>query len=80
LRLKNEKTPEVIITDADINTWFPGDNLYDDGIFIPRNISSGEYELQIAVVDVQSHQPKVKLAIQGIDHDGWYPLGKIDIR
>lgn len=80
LKLKNEQTSEVIITDADITSWFPGDNLYDDGLFIPRDIPAGNYDLQIAIVDRQSHQPKVKLAITGMNKEGWYPLGKIDIR
>jgi len=80
LRLKGEKGSEVIITDADINTWFPGDNLYDDGVFIPRDMSAGTYELQTAIVGVQSHEPEVKLAIKGRTEDGWYRLGKIEIR
>jgi hypothetical protein len=79
-RLKNEKRSEVIVTDADINTWFPGDNLYDDSIFIPRSMPSGLYQLQIGIVDRQSHEPKVNLAIKGRDSEGWYPLGKIEIR
>lgn len=80
LKFKNEQTSEVIITDADIKSWFPGDNLYDDGIFIPREMPAGRYDLQIAIVDRQSHDPKVRLAISGMNPDGWYPLGKIDIR
>ena len=80
LKLKNEQTSEVIITDTDITSWFPGDNLYDDGIFIPRDLPAGKYNLQIAIVDWQSHQPKVKLAIKGMNPEGWYPLGIIDIR
>jgi hypothetical protein len=80
LRFKNHQTSRVIITDADINTWFPGDNLFDDGIFIPRDMQAGKYEIQIAIVDQQEHKPKVKLAIKGMDEDGWYPLGMIDVR
>jgi len=80
LRLKNEQTSEVFITDADITTWLPGDNLYDDGIFIPHNIPAGNYKLQIAIVDLQHHQPKVRLAIGGMNPDGWYQLGELDVR
>lgn len=80
IRLINEKRSEVIITDADINSWFPGDNLYDDAIFVPRDMPSGIYQLQIGIVDPQSHEPKVKLAIEGRDKEGWYPVGKIEIK
>jgi hypothetical protein len=80
IRLTNEKRSEVIITDADINSWFPGDNLYDDAIFIPQDMPTGIYQLQIGIVDPQSHDPKLNLAISGRDTEGWYPVGKIEIK
>ncbi len=80
IRLTNEKRSEVIITDADINSWLPGDNLYDDAVFIPFDMPSGMYQLQIGIVDRQSHEPKVNLAIEGRDKEGWYSLGKMEIK
>jgi hypothetical protein len=80
LRLKNNKRLEVLITDADITTWLPGDNLYDDGVFVPFDTPPGEYNLQIGIVDIKSHAPKVNLAIEGRDNEGWYTIGKIIIK
>jgi hypothetical protein len=80
IRLTSEKRSSVMITDADITTWLPGDNLYDDGVFVPLDMPAGIYQLQIGIVDPQSHEPKVKLAIEGRENDGWYPLGKIEIK
>ena len=80
IRLTNEKRSEILITDADINSWFPGDNLYDDSIFIPRNMQPGKYQIQIGIIDCQSHKPKVNLAIKGRDTEGWYSIGKIEVR
>lgn len=79
VRLLNEEGCEVFITDADINSWFPGDNVYDDAIIIPWDMPAGNYQLQIGIVERQSHKPKVKLAIEGRDTEGWYSLGKIEI-
>jgi hypothetical protein len=79
IRLKNNRRTDVLITDADITTWFPGDNLYDDSIFVPPDTPSGEYTLQIGIVDSQSHEPKVNLAIEGRDSEGWYTVGKITV-
>jgi hypothetical protein len=79
LRLKNESRTEVLRTKADIRDWLPGDNLYDDAVFIPANVPAGEYDLGIALLDPHSGQPKVKLAIAGMGEDGWYSLGKIEI-
>jgi len=79
LRLKADQRTEVILTQANIRTWLPGDNLYDDAVVIPSEMPAGEYELQIGIVDPLSKEPRVKLAISGRDPDGWYPLGKIKI-
>ncbi|MGP8323477.1 MAG: DUF4832 domain-containing protein [Methanosarcinaceae archaeon] len=79
IRLKNEKRTHILVTKADIRTWLPGDNLYDDAVFVPPDMSAGEYILQIGIIDLQSHEPKVKLAIEGVDQDGWYTIGNINI-
>ena len=80
VKLKNQKRNEVMITDADITSWMPGDNLYDNSIFIPVDMPEGEYQLQIGIVDRQLLQPKVKLGIEGKDSEGWYTLGSISIK
>ena len=69
-----------MITDADITSWMPGDNIYDDAVFVPYDMPAGEYSLQVGIVDRQTHQPRVKLAIAGKDADGWYTIGKIKIQ
>jgi len=79
LRLKSNKT-EILITDADIRTWLPGDNLYDGEVNVPSDIPLGEFDLQIAILDKFSNQPKVNLAISGRQPDGWYYLGKIRVQ
>ena len=79
IRLTNETRSEVMITDADIITWLPGDIVYDNAVFVPLDMPNGEYKLQIGMIDPQSHEPKVKLAIEGMDQDGWYTIGDLKI-
>jgi len=79
LRLKGAGHSEVLETDADIRNWLPGDALYDDAVFIPADLPVGEYDLAIALIDPRTREPKVKLAIAGMEADGWYTLGKIRI-
>jgi photosystem II stability/assembly factor-like uncharacterized protein len=79
LRLRGEKRTEVLLTDADIRNWLPGDAVYDDAVFIPADLPAGRYDLQIGVLDPQTRRPKVKLAIEGIDGEGWYTLGGITV-
>lgn len=79
IRLKNEKKSAIMISNADITAWLPGDNVYDNDIFVPLDMPSGEYDLQVGIIDHQSHKPRVKLAMEGIDPEGWYTIGKMKI-
>lgn len=80
LRLKNGAGEQIMLTGADIRTWLPGDVVYDDAVFVPRALAAGRYDLDIAIVEESTRQPKVKLAIAGVKPDGWYALGSIEIR
>jgi hypothetical protein len=68
-----------LFTGADITAWLPGDNLFDGAVKVPANVPPGPYELGLALVDPQSQQPKLKLAIAGRDDEGWYAMGKIRV-
>lgn len=79
LRLKAGSQTELLFTGADITAWLPGDNLFDGAVNVPRNLPPGPYELALALVDLQSRQPRIKLAIAGRDDEGWYAMGKITV-
>ncbi len=79
LRLKGAGAERVVLTDADIRNWLPGDDIYDSAVFVPPGLPAGNYDLSIAIVDPVSHAPTVKLAIAGIEDNGWYPLGAIRV-
>lgn len=79
LRLKGTERSQVLVTDADIRNWLPGDNLYDDAVFVPGDLPPGRYELQIGLLDPARAAPQVKLAIAGLQQDGWYTLGEIAV-
>jgi len=79
LRLRNDDRKAVLVTDADLRSWLPGDNLYDTAVVVPADTAPGEYDLDLGVLDERTDEPKVKLAIAGRGPDGWYHLGKIDV-
>ena len=79
IRLRNERDSRMLITTADISSWLPGDNLYNDGVFIPWDMPAGDYDLQIGMIDPLSQKPVIELAIEDRDVDGWYSLGKIKV-
>ncbi|MGE5645657.1 MAG: DUF4832 domain-containing protein [Acidobacteriota bacterium] len=80
LRLSNAQKTTVLKTGADIRKWLPGDAIYDDAVFVPNNMPAGEYDFSLALLDPATDQPKVKLAIAGVEPDGWYKLGRITVR
>lgn len=80
LRLRSSERTKVLLTDADITNWLPGDSLFDSSVAIPADLPPGQYELEIALLDPQTKQPKVRLAIEGRGQEGWYQMGKIEVR
>ena len=79
LRLRNAQRAAVLLTDADITAWLPGDNMFDSTVTVPSDAPPGEYELALALLDPLTQLPKVRLAIDGRAEDGWYPLGKMKV-
>jgi len=79
LRLVSEHQSLVLPTDACVREWLPGDNIYDQTVFLPEQLKEGIYELQVAVVDRWIFEPRIKLAIEGRQEDGWYRLGQIEL-
>jgi hypothetical protein len=79
VRLKNSQKTLVLPTCAELLNWLPGDIVYDEKLYIPFDMPSGTYQLEIAIVSPVSYEPRVKLAIEGINKEGWYPMGKVEV-
>ena len=50
-----------------------------DKLALPEDMPKGEYDLALGIVEENSREPVVRLAIKGRTADGWYPLGKLII-
>lgn len=79
VRIKSKEREEVYIGNPIIKEWLPGQFAYNDSFFVPADFPAGTCDVQIAIVDKQKHIPRVNLAIEGKQADGWYQLGKITI-
>ncbi|MEQ6120832.1 DUF4832 domain-containing protein [Reichenbachiella sp. MALMAid0571] len=79
IRLKNQEKTVVLPTDADIRTWLPGDILHDEKLYIPYDMPEGTYAIEVALVSPVSYEPRVKLAIAGVNKEGWYTMGEIQV-
>ena len=69
----------MIFPKINLKDWLPGDIVFDDAGFVPLDLPAGTYDLQIALVDRLKHKPRVLLAIEGKQDDGWYQLGQIKV-
>ena len=79
LRLKNGQNSEILLTGADITTWLPGDSLCDGTVNVPSGLPTGDYELDLALVDPLARTPRIKLPIEGRTPEGWYRMGAIRV-
>jgi hypothetical protein len=79
LRLVSGDQEIILPTNANIKDWLPGDIVYEDAVFIPRDAKPGIYELQIGILDRLLSAPRIRLANGGKTPDGWYILDKLEV-
>jgi len=53
--------------------------VYDSAIAVPYDLPAGKYQLRVALVCPETGVPKVQLAQEGRQADGWYALGEISV-
>lgn len=74
LRLSGGST-HLINADIDIKKWLPGSTTEKIVFDIPKNISSGEYNIELAIF--KSDKSPVYLATDATGSDNYYTVGKI---
>jgi hypothetical protein len=52
----------------------------DKSLFIPEDLPPGIYRFRVALLDPETSQPAVLLAIKGRQPDGWYDLGSVEVK
>jgi hypothetical protein len=79
VRIKNANREFVFVSGADLLEWLPGDIVHDGSFFMPADFPVGTANVQVAIIDNLNFEPRVNLAIEGRQEDGWYHLGTINI-
>jgi hypothetical protein len=69
----------VVLTNQDSRTWLPGWREIETALPIPTDLPGGTYVLSAGLIDIETMKPAIKLAIDGKDNEGWYPLSKIQL-
>jgi hypothetical protein len=81
LRLKRADAEPIVLTsrETSIRGWLPGAHNLDAPFLIPSTLAPGRYEIAIGVAEPQLGKPAVRLAIEGRDAEGWYPLSSVEV-
>lgn len=79
MRLRSERDTIIIPFETRLRNWLPGDILVEETIFLPAGLSTGIYQVDLAIAEPVSWQPRVQLAIEGRQADGWYGMGKLEV-
>jgi hypothetical protein len=81
---KNRRPSSVPIEDPDydldLRDWLPGSHILELDLKIPGDIKPGRYNLAVALLDVHTGEVAVKLAIKGMDANGWYNLSELEVK
>lgn len=75
----NKASYVFVIDDTSIKGWLPGIIEINKTINLSDNIKAGRYDLAIGVVDKVTNKPAIRLAIEGCDDDGWYPISNVEV-
>lgn len=69
----------VVMVPEDVRKWLPGDSVVETEIVAPQ-LKQGDYRVRVGLLDPRTHQPAIKLGIEGRTADGWYDLGKLTVK
>ncbi|KFC81626.1 DUF4832 domain-containing protein [Buttiauxella agrestis] len=75
----SNKVVVQVQTVDDIRTWLPGEYSTNYQLTIPANSASGQYYIEVAMLDGQG-KPRINLANEGQQSNGWYRVSKINIQ
>lgn len=66
-------------TPANVRQWQPGDAVFDGPLYVPASLKPGSYRIRVALLDPRTGRPAIRLAIEGLQPDGWYDLAPITV-
>lgn len=82
LRLSNptaKSQATILASGTSIRGWLPGQKQIRLAPLLPDSLTPADYDLAVGVVDPATNAAAVRLAIEGRDSDGWYPLSRLNI-
>ncbi len=79
VELKSAAASAVARVPVDLRKWLPGDAVYDGRLYVEDKLPPGPYKVRVAILSLLTGKPAIRLAIEGMQPDGWYELGDITL-
>lgn len=80
LRNSDDQVVSMWISSEDLRTWLPGSYEVEDMNNVSNSVVAGNYSLDVAILSKDKKGAHVKLAIQGVRSDGWYPISSVQVK
>jgi hypothetical protein len=70
--------PIVLTSKADVRTWLPGQHQVKETFQLPSTLAAGTWKLSVGITGTPG-VPMLRLAIEGRDDQGWYPVSQLAV-
>ncbi len=78
-RLRGSGGERIVRTDMSVRGWLPGRRDEAVQLALPGDIAPGEYDVHLALVDPNTREPAIRLAVDEAEDDGWYAVGSLSL-
>ena len=79
LRKANQDVVASTTAASDPRDWLPGKVNVQASLQLPPDLPTGDYSLNLAIIDPSGKRPKLHLAMDAPENSGWYTIGKLTI-
>jgi hypothetical protein len=78
-RFRQNGREEVVHSRQDIRKWMPDHTWFSERITGPEWLRPGSAKVDVGIVDPETDEPRVKLAVESIREDGWHPMAWVEV-
>jgi len=71
--------PVILDTQTDVRTWLPGVVDMEASLALPASMTSGVWEVSVGITGTPG-VPMLRLANEGRDDGGWYPVSSVEVQ
>jgi len=64
----------------DVRKWLPGNAIYEGSVYVDAKLHPGRYQVRVALLDPDTGKPVIRLAMEGLNADGWYSLSEVEVQ